>query len=150
MTRPKGSLDKQPRKERISAPSVSTRHTADQTLEYKLQIIRLLENGEIFTLTAAAQALGISAATVQYWANRDEEFAESVKLAKEVLADQLEVKLAAHSNFIPQMFMLKGIRPWYRDNYKVPPTTSEAKELLQQLVALGKQAVKEEIIEETK
>ena len=112
------------------------RMSPDTVLHYKGKILDLLCTGQARTYTEAAEKLGVTPAKVHAWALWDKDFQEALHLAKEIVADKLETKLTDHANFIPQMMILKGLRPIYRDNYKIDLQDSRTKELLEELRAV--------------
>lgn len=114
-------------------------------LNYKVDILRLMTSGEAETLSDAARKLGLEPARIHNWTREDKDFQELVHMTHEVVADDLEKQFRHHPNFIPQMMLLKGYRPMFRDNYKVIQTNENLEKLLAKLTEL---AVKSEKIEE--
>jgi len=109
-------------------------------IEYKEKIVALLEDEEVVTLTDAARYLELSPSRIRGWMKADEEFAVRVAVALEVIPDKLERKLLASPNIIAQIFMLKGLRHKYKDNYRMEVTADDkTKEVLQKLLELGKE-----------
>lgn len=109
----------------------------DIRLAYKAKILDLLSSGQCDNLTDAANLVELPPILVHSWATYDKDFGAFVRLAREVVADQLEHKLTKHENFIPNMMILKGIRPMYRDNFKVDLDSSKLEELLAEIKKAG-------------
>ena len=64
-----------------------------------------------------------------------------VHLAREVVADRIEQGLAESKNVIAQIFLLKGYRHMFRDNYTVDVTNEKLELLLTELRKLAKPEV---------
>lgn len=90
-------------------------------------------SGRTSTLSKAAEIAGYRSAQAYHWSQDDPDFKVALELADEILADSIEQKLIDSPNFIPQMFLLKAIRPKYRDNYRTFETNSKLEELLTRL-----------------
>lgn len=111
--------------------------TPDEILTCKIRILELLEQGKARTVTEACEVLQIPAIRAHGWARTDKEFAESVQLAREIVADQVEANLIGNRNVIAQIFLLKGYRPKFRDNYKAELDNPNLLKLLEELKAIG-------------
>lgn len=137
MGRPKGAKDRPGAKNRGRPKRVDLKKhlilSSEEVLKAKAGILELLSNGECMSISAAAKRLGLNPTKVVHWAFYDEDFAELIRLSKEVVADQLEDELAHHVNFIPKMMILKGLRPMYRDSYKFDVSNEKVEELLKEL-----------------
>lgn len=107
-------------------------------LSKKADILELLATGKAMNLTEAARKLDLNPSAVLYWAEQDEDFAELVKIAREVTADDLETELRGHKNFIPQMMILKGLRPMYRENFKIELKTEGLEKLLGEIKQISR------------
>ena len=120
--------------ERTRAP----KYTIAQMLEYKAEILRLLESGECLTLAEAAKRVGAKPTRVYAWLESDPDFKELHRLVKKMAADAIEVEFRTHANFIPQMMLLKGAYPEYRDNYRFIATSGKLEELLKELAEVAR------------
>ena len=110
-------------------------------LAAKAKILDLLSSGQVNNLTDAAHLCELPPILVHSWARWDKDFSEFVNIAKEVVADKLEAKLTEHENFIPNMMILKGLRPKYRDNFKIDLNSSKLEELLTEIKNAGAQPI---------
>ena len=115
-------------------------HTDKQVVEYKDEIIRLLDTLECKTISEAARKCGISPNLPYHWEQNDESFREHLGQTKKVLADSLIDDLlktddtSKMPHVIAKMFLIKGLRPEFRDNYKILELKStKASELLKEL-----------------
>lgn len=113
----------------------------------KLRILQLMCTGEYSTVRRACAdvelpdgSIGFNPVLAHMWRERDRDWNKQLKMAKEVVADILEEKLLASRNDVAAIFMLKGIRPEYRDNHKIQLGDDNTKSLLEELRALGKHA----------
>ena len=97
-----------------------------------------LTSGSARTIAGAARICGIKPIQAHNWAQHDKEFHEAIEMAGQVLADDLEDELRNNANFIPKMFLLKKLRPSYRDSYKFEFTTEPLEKLLKELKDLKK------------
>ena len=111
--------------------------TDDEILDSKYKIIELLLEGKAVTISDAARQLELSPAQVYSWGKTDPDFTAAIKSVREVVADDLEVKLRTHNNFIPQMFALKAYRPEFRDNARIDYVDSKLGEILNELKQAG-------------
>ena len=110
----------------------------EQVRLIKEDILKLLGDGSVYTLAAAAKLLGLAPITVYNMTRDDKSFQEQYEQAREVLADKLEEILLKSTNIVAQIFMLKGLRPHiYRDNYKMIVTDTRTLALLEELRNLG-------------
>ncbi|XUX01219.1 MAG: helix-turn-helix domain-containing protein [Dehalogenimonas sp.] len=105
----------------------------------KLKILDLLHSGAAINLTEAARQLGVNPQRAQDWKKSDEEFAQAVTDSQQILADNLESRLSKIENFIPMMFLLKKIRPEYRDNYRQTQIDPKFMEFLTKLAQIRQQ-----------
>lgn len=139
MGRPIGSPNKPGGKKPGRKPKSShLPHFSDAyILKYKVQILELMTSGNVLTLTEAARKLDIPPTRVHSWTSADKDFAELVRLTREVRADELEEDLSTHANFIPKMMILKGYRPMFRDSFKLTVTDDKTRELLEELKKLA-------------
>jgi len=145
MARTKGAKDLKPRvgnKQSNRLPKIPQ----DKVLQYKLQILGMLERGEALTLTECAEKLNVDAAKVHFWSSQDRDFQAMIHLAHEVQADKIEVEFSKHANFIPKMMLLKAWRPIYKDNFKVDVTNSKLEDMLEELKQLGKKQNEKESV----
>lgn len=106
----------------------------------KEDILRLIGLGEAKTLSDAARQLGVNPTQPHSWAEADPEFAQLYRQARQVIADQIEKELIESENIIAKIFLLKGYRPEFRDNYKTieihDTRTRQLLEDLRRLMAL--------------
>ena len=107
-------------------------------LEAKVAILECIAAGKALTLSKAAELCGYTPFQAYAWSKRDKDFAELVRLAREVMADSIEEEFRNHNNFIPKMMLLKGYRPMFRDNYKIEVSSEGLENLLKELREAGK------------
>jgi hypothetical protein len=123
----------------------------DEKLRIKYQIVEMLDSRVVDNLSQAADMLGISRLRLYQWKRRDSEWADLLNLADELIADDLEQRIA-NVKTVPEctslIFRLKALRPdKYRDNYKFDVRDSRVLEHLAELKKLGKQARVQEVAE---
>jgi len=124
---------------------IGERITEAQQMEYKSQILSILDNSEAKTLSGAARMVGISPSKVRDWTRSDENFRNQVKQAQKVLADRLIEELlddqfAKMPQIVAKIFIIKGLAPEFRDSYKVVEFRDKrGVEILEELRRLGKQ-----------
>lgn len=106
--------------------------------DFKRQVIEQLGNGLASTPTEAADLIGLQAIQVRKWLKEDKSFSEACRMAREVLGERLLSELRLSKNDIAKFFLIKGIFPEYRDNYKPNMIDSKLESLLKQLNALAK------------
>jgi hypothetical protein len=111
--------------------------TPTQILDAKVEILRLMADGLAKNVTEACKKLNLQPARVHGWAKTDKDFKEMLDAVYEVIADEIETGFLTGKNDIPKMMMLKGIRPQYRDNYKVDLSTEKVEQMLADLKKLG-------------
>lgn len=131
MGRPSGAKNKPGSKKPGRKPGQTkffSRISDAQRLAHKADILEELLSGRATTLSQAATNVGVNPVAAYAWAEHDKDFQLAVRNVKEVLADELEDKLLASPNIIAQIFMLKGLRHEYRDNYKVEHTSPALEE----------------------
>jgi len=114
---------------------------AEAVLDYKYKILDVINRGLARTISEAARKVGVTPVQAYNWADNDIEFKEAIRQVREVIADELEEKLRNHANFIPLMFILKGYRPMFRDNYKIDIGSSKLEELLGELKNLSEREI---------
>ena len=125
MARPKGSLNK--------TSSKLPPYKPDQILKLKVKILQVLLECKATTIRSAAILLHIPPVRAHHWAKDDKDFGEMIRMVREVRADLLEEELAVDPNVIAKIFLLKGLRPMYRDSYKVELTNENLENLLKEL-----------------
>lgn len=138
MARTKGSRNKYPSKRLVNKGRMPT-ITMEEQFDQKHKIIQLLCDGTAQTISDAARQCGLKPVNVWHWGRTDPDFKDALYAAQEVLADTLERKLTDSHNFIPWMFLLKKIRPEYKDNYRFDGTSSKMQEILEELSKLSKE-----------
>ncbi len=111
--------------------------TDRQIRDKKLKILELLSNGTATTLSDAATMAGVRPANVWHWNETDPDFQSMLKLTDEVVADRIEKDIQTSKNPILMMFLLKKIRPEYRDNYRTYEVSGKLTELLEKLRELA-------------
>ncbi len=111
--------------------------TPTQILDAKAEILRMLSDGLARTITEACNKLGLMPARVYSWAKYDKDFKELLDACYEVVADKIETDFVNGRNDIPKMMVLKGIRPKYRDNFRVEYSTQKVEEFLAELKKLS-------------
>lgn len=97
--------------------------TPAQVIEYKAQILSILDAGGAKTLASAARAVGVSPTKVYDWNKDDNVFSGQVKQAQKVLADRLIEELlddyeAKMPQVVAKIFIIKGLCPEFRDNFR--------------------------------
>jgi hypothetical protein len=78
------------------------------------KVLALYEQGEISTLSEAAEKLGVSKYTLYKLKRSDPEFAEELDIAREIVADRLEAELLTCDKYpeaFARIFRLNGLRP---------------------------------------
>jgi hypothetical protein len=101
----------------------------------KVKVLELMESNptEYSTVTQAARKLGINPTQIHTWILNDANFRAAIKMINEVLADANEQYLQSSKNIVAHIFLLKGRRPEFRDNYRVDVQNTKLEELLTQL-----------------
>lgn len=112
-------------------------------LDYKVRILEILIKGgvkgigdaflKIRTPSQAARHLGIDPVRVQSWIKNDKDFRHYIEDTYEVIADDIEEDFIEGKAFIPKMMLLKGIRPKYRDTFKIEASNDNLEKLLTDL-----------------
>ena len=139
--RPKGRKDS-PGVKRVRMPyyrKVGKSRPPEVVLQLKEEILAIIDLGVAETLADAARKAGVSPSEAWSWASTDEKFMRRYQQAREVVADRIEAELLQSNNVIAQIFMLKGLRPQYRDNYKLTVTDDRTKAILEELRRLAKE-----------
>ncbi len=113
-------------------------------MDAKKAVLFLFEEEKAITLTQAAELVGVPKLKLHSWAKRDKEWAAQIRVSREIFADRLEERLTNINNFIPMMFLLKKIRPDYRDNARTVETSGNLERLIQDLVDVAKKNKPEE------
>ncbi len=114
--------------------------TPQEVVDFKGQIISLIEREKAYTLTEAADQLGLPKTRVHQWHKADKEFAALVDTVEQIKADRLEKELAQHAGqgmVIAKMFLLKKLRPEYRENAKIEFSSEPLERLLKELKEVG-------------
>ncbi len=110
-----------------------------QIIELKSQILELLTDGTCKTISEAAKKIGINPARVWDWSGNDKDFYEALEIAHQITADNIEASFLANPQwYIPNMMLLKGYRPQFRDNYKGEAKNSKLESLLEELRQVSK------------
>ena len=125
MTRHKGSKNKPGYKKpgkKTGSLMLEGKTVNPQLLDtFKEELLSLMEVGECHTVSQAAERMGIPARFVWRMAFKDQDFGVLIRQAQIVLrqikADKLEQEIADSGNIIGKIFLLKGYRPEFRDNY---------------------------------
>jgi hypothetical protein len=120
--------------------------TAPEILDAKVAILEILTEGSVNTVAAACRMLNIPPMRAYNWIRTDKDFQEYLKDIQEVIADDIEETFLDGKNDIPKMMLLKGIRPKYRDNFKIIHSTERLEQDLEELKKLSQP--KEEETEE--
>ncbi len=110
---------------------------AELIVAIKEAALDLIDQGKCETLAEVAAALDVSPTLLYTWQSRDPEWGSQIKHARQIIADRIE-KILIHSDS-PQalMFLLKGYRPEFRDNFRVELRDDKTAALLEELKALG-------------
>lgn len=136
--RPKGSKNK----EKIirTKPEMLDEHfKPDDIIWLKQEVIRLFDEGEVETLSQAGEILGVSKLKLYSWRRKDESWREQIAEARQLIADKLieEIqqpvvngKNISMPYVTARLFLIKEIRPEYRDSYKFVVEDSKTKEHL--------------------
>lgn len=125
---------------------LKVKYTDEQIVEFKEKIVDLIDTGTVKTVSEAARMLGISPTRVHEWGRTDTIFRNIVRLARKVMADKLFEELyntdpdAKMPAVTAKIFLLKGLDPEFRDNYKVLEIKDEkVQKMLDELRNLGRQ-----------
>ncbi len=93
-----------------------------EVVKIKQSIIDLYDKRRVRTLSEAADCLHISKLLLFSWRRSDPVWAARLNEAENIFADELEAQLLDVELKMPQiiarMFLLKKIRPNYRDTYR--------------------------------
>ncbi len=96
--------------------------TDAEVAQLKQSVINLYDKGRARTLSEAADALKLSKVMLFGWRKLDPVWASLLDEVEGVFADELEAQLLDVELKMPQiiarMFLLKKIRPRYRDTYR--------------------------------
>lgn len=141
--RPKGSLSRVGTTRLLAKQSLEAFKPipSEQVAGLKAEILNVLDMGIAETLSDAARRLAIRPSQAHNWLATDDNFRKLYNQAREVLADRLERELLSSDNVIAKIFLLKGLRPQYRDNFHVDITDNRTRELLDELRRLGNPAL---------
>jgi len=116
-------------------------------LDAKVEILRLLEEGEAITISQAARMLGLKPANVYRWGHNDKDFQEAIASVNQTVADGIEAEFVQSQenvkNMIAKMMLLKGHRPMYREAYKIEASTDKLEKMLEDLRKLREVTSKE-------
>ncbi len=132
----------------ISVASRLPQMTDTEILDYKVKILEILSQGQaevdgkvipIKTFSDACRYLGLKPQNVYRWTTSDKDFQELLKTVYEVIADDLEHEFLTNKEhyYLPKMMLLKGIRPMYRDQFKVEHNSDKLEQMLLELKKLG-------------
>jgi len=136
---PKHYGDKNTRGVKPGTKSKLVKYKPEQVVRFKMLILDKLESGEAFTLSEAANQIGIMPVRAYSWSKYDPDFREMIALARQVRADRLEMELTNSNNIVAKIFILKGLRPEFRENYKVEVSDTRFVDLLEELRRLGRE-----------
>lgn len=124
---------------------LKVKYTNEQIVGFKEKIVDLIDTGTVKTVSEAARILGLSPTRVHEWGRTDTIFRNIVRLARKVMADKLFEELyntdpdAKMPAVTAKIFLLKGLDPEFRDNYKVLEIKDEkVQKMLDELRNLGK------------
>ena len=150
MPRTKGALNKKVGK----APE---QLDADVVAWAKAEVIRLFDAGEIEDLSSASEKVGVSKLKLYSWRKADKAWRLLLDQAREPTADRLlkEIMVDTMPNGKPvsmpyitaRLFVIKQIRPSYREAWKF---VVEDSSVMQHLAELKRLATKEKPTEEKK
>ncbi len=138
MVRPKGSKNAPGTKKPGRKPQMLETVPLEEVLAGKVKILQVLADGEAMTISDAARKCGIKPTQAWKWVSRDKDFHGLIDACRQVFADDLEQGLRTNKHFIPQMMMLKGYRPMFRDSYKFDFSTEPLEKLLREIKDLKK------------
>jgi len=150
--RPKGSRNNPgagkpgPKPALFKAKSV---YSPGQIAEWKAQVVTMFDEGVIETLTEGARILALRPSVLYGWMTFDHEWTAQIRQAKEAIADRIEKNLLDSTNPNAQMFLLKGYRPQFRDNFKLNVTSEALEKLLEELKSLAGRPEPAQIVEST-
>lgn len=108
----------------------------------KRQILELFEAQKVTTLSRAAELVRISKYTAYKWKADDLEFAEELKIAKELVADRLEEEILEQDKLpgvTARIFLLNGLRPGIYKDRRLELTNPRLESLLAKLREAGQQ-----------
>jgi len=125
------------------------RLSSSEILRLKEDILANLDSCASRTLAQAARDVNVSPTKAYHWMKSDDNFRGQVKQARKVLGDQLIEDLldlpddAKMPIVTSKIFLIKGLHPEFRDNYKVVEFKDQrAIKLLEELRELGKEEPK--------
>ena len=114
-----------------------TKYTLEEIKGFKTKMLEFFENGQAENISQAAEMAGVPKVRAYNWLRSDAQWAEDLKLGKEVVADKYEQELllaTAMPMVTARIFMLNGLRPdKYRANYKLVMTNPKVEALLEKL-----------------
>ena len=118
--------------------SVIRTYSSKERAFLKESCLELLGIEKATTLSQCGDILKVSKFTLYNWRKNDAEWAEKLKLADEIIADRLEVKLDKMSQPVAIIARLNALRPEkYRSRYEHKIVDPELKKLFQELSNLG-------------
>ncbi len=129
MARTKGAKNKR----KMFKPIDEHKYTDEEIFFAKQNIMDMLMKGEASSIADAARKMNIHPARAHDWCRCDKDFQALLRECKEVFADDLEVELRHHPNFIPKMMILKGYRPEFRDNARLDVKSDGLEKLIKEL-----------------
>jgi len=141
MPRPKGAKNKPKRPEMLDE-----HFKPDDIVWLKQEAIRLFDEGEVENLSQAAVKLGVSKLKLYAWRRKDSTWKEQIDEARQLVADKLieEIQQPTVNGkgitmpyVTARLFLIKEIRPEYRDSYKFIVEDSKVKEHLAAIRKLG-------------
>jgi hypothetical protein len=98
----------------------------------KMKFLTALQTGN--SVTRACELSAVGRRTAYYWRSEDQEFADAWQEALDSSVEVLEDKVRARAlddsdpkSHIMLMFLLKKLRPEYRENYKEPAEKTKTK-----------------------
>jgi len=117
-----------------------------EIIRLKEEILKLLDSGAVKTVSAAARKAGVSPTKAWGWLQTDDSFRDQARQAQKVLADGLIEELlqldkdAKMPWVTARIFLIKGMQPEFRDNYRIVEFKDQrALALLEELRRLGKE-----------
>lgn len=120
---------------------VEKRYLSKEELDnFKQELLQLMELGTCLTISEACKKVGVPSNIIWRLAKQDPQWKLLVDQARtvfrELAADQLEEEIRKNPNIIGKIFLLKGYRPEFKDNYRPINTDTKQRELLERLKEL--------------
>jgi len=128
------------------------KYTPEQIRKFKENILDILEARTADTLSDACKQISVKPTKAYDWMKHDRAFKNRVNAVKEVIADEIFKQLLhiEYSNnskpsITALIFLLKGLRPEFRDTFKIiEEKDQKTRELLEELRKMSRQEKKDD------